>query len=67
MCVSPHTVLHLNAGVLFVWYLCQVKLGNFVNKFDFGKKKKNLIYLKHNRSCAKASTNWKVREVIPGA
>lgn len=64
---TTHTVPHLNAGVLFVWYLCRVKLGNFVNKFEvILLRKKSVTYLKHNRSCAKASTNWKEGEVIPG-
>lgn len=70
-CVSsPHnTVPHLNAEVLFVWYVCQVKLGNFVNKFEvilLRKKNKSVTYLKHKRNCANASTNWKEGEVIPG-
>lgn len=70
-CVSsPHnTVPHLNAWVFFVRYLCQVKLGNFVNKFEvvlLREKKISVTYLKHNRSCANTSTNWKEGEVIPG-
>lgn len=60
---------HLNAEVLFVWYVCQVKLGNFVNKFEvilLRKNNKSVTYLKQKRNCANASTNWKEGEVIPG-
>lgn len=42
-CVFLLQVPYLNAGVLFVWCLCQVEFGNFVNKSllsHFSKEKK---------------------------
>lgn len=60
-------VRHGTRGEFFVWYQCQVKFVNFVNKSlrsNFAKREIFVTYLKQKSNCANAGTCWK-GDVIP--